>query len=160
MKLKKIIGIGSDHAGLDLKTEIIKYLSENNEYKIIDFGCDSHESCDAQVFAESTANALNRNEIDCGILICGTGVGMSIAANKVQGIRAVVCSEPFTALLSKQHNNTNILCFGARVVGLGQAKMIVETWLGAEFEGGRHQRRVDLITGIEQRNSAGSCGQT
>ncbi|MEG2773964.1 MAG: RpiB/LacA/LacB family sugar-phosphate isomerase, partial [Acetivibrio sp.] len=91
-------------------------------------------------------------ETQCGILICGTGVGISLAANKVNGVRAVVCSEPFSAKLSKQHNNTNILAFGARVVGIELAKMIVEEWLNAEFLGDRHQRRVDMLTDIEKRN--------
>lgn len=90
-------------------------------------------------------------EVDLGILICGTGVGISLAANKVKGIRAVVCSEPYSARLSKQHNNTNILCFGARVIGIEMAKMIIEEWLNAEFEGGRHQERVDMIMAIEEK---------
>ena len=90
-------------------------------------------------------------EVDLGILICGTGVGISLAANKVKGVRAVVCSEPYTARLSKQHNNTNILAFGARVIGIELAKMIIEEWLNAEFEGGRHQERIDMITAIEER---------
>ena len=91
-------------------------------------------------------------EVDCGILICGTGVGISLAANKVKGVRAVVCSEPYSAKLSKQHNNTNILAFGARVIGIEMAKMIVDEWLGAEFLGGRHQKRVDMIMAIENED--------
>lgn len=150
--MKTKIGLGCDHAGLDLKIEIKKYLLEDMNYDVVDFGTDSHDSCDAQSFAEITAMALINNEISYGVLICGTGVGMSIAANKVSGVRAVLCSEPFTAKLSKEHNNTNILCFGARVVGVGMAKMIVQTWLSAEFEGGRHVRRDKLISDIEKRN--------
>ena len=91
-------------------------------------------------------------DVDCGILICGTGVGISLAANKVKGVRAVVCSEPYSAKLSKQHNNTNILAFGARVIGIEMAKMIVDEWLGAEFLGGRHQKRVDMIMAIENED--------
>ena len=90
-------------------------------------------------------------EADLGIAICGTGLGISLAANKVKGIRACVCSEPYTARMSRMHNNCNVLCFGARVVGLDLAKMIVDTWLSTEFEGGRHQRRVDMIMAIEEK---------
>ena len=93
--------------------------------------------------------------MDCGICICGTGVGISLAANKVQGIRAVVCSEPYSAKLSKQHNNTNVLCFGARVIGIELAKMIIDAWLGAEFEGGRHATRVGMIMDIEKEKYEG-----
>ena len=91
-------------------------------------------------------------EADCGILICGTGIGISLSANKVNGIRACVCSEPYSARLSKQHNNTNILAFGARVIGIELAKMIVDEWLNASFEGGRHQRRINMLSEIEKRN--------
>ena len=97
------------------------------------------------------ARAVAAGEVDKGILICGTGVGISLAANKVHGIRAVVCSEPATARLSRLHNDANVLAFGARIVGMELAKMIVETWLNTEFEGGRHQRRVDLIMDVENR---------
>ena len=92
-----------------------------------------------------------KQEVDAGILICGTGVGISLAANKVQGIRACVCSEPYSAKLSKQHNNTNIIAFGARVIGVETAKMIVDEWLNAEYEGGRHQVRIDMIKEIEEK---------
>ena len=98
------------------------------------------------------ANLVATGEVDCGILICGTGVGISLSANKVNGIRACVCSEPYSARLSKQHNNTNILAFGARVIGIELAKMIVDEWLNAKYEGGRHQNRLDMITAIEKRN--------
>jgi ribose 5-phosphate isomerase B len=99
--------------------------------------------------AKTVCEAVTSGVFDRGILICGTGVGMSIAANKIRGIRAVVCSEPYSALLSRQHNNTNILAFGARVVGIELAKMIVETWLVSEYEGGRHQERLDMIDEME-----------
>ena len=98
---------------------------------------------------------LYEGKVDCGICICGTGVGISLAANKVRGIRAVVCSEPYSAKLSKQHNNTNVLCFGARVIGIELAKMIIDAWLGAEFEGGRHATRVGMIMDIENEKYEG-----
>ena len=97
------------------------------------------------------ANAVVSGEVDCGVLICGTGVGISLAANKVNGIRACVCSEPYSAKLSKQHNNSNIIAFGARVIGVETAKMIVDEWLNAEYEGGRHQVRIDMIKEIEEK---------
>lgn len=144
------IAFGNDHTALDLKQELVPYL-EAQGYEIVDCGTNSPESCDYPVYGERAALAVRDGKADCGILVCGTGVGISLAANKVDGIRAVVCSEPYSAMLSKQHNNTNMLAFGARVVGAEMAKMIVDAWLGAEFQGGRHQRRVDLITGIERR---------
>ena len=145
------IGIGNDHVAYDLKKEITAHL-ENKGYEVVDFGTDPATSSDYPIYGEKVANAVAGGEVDLGILICGTGVGISLAANKVKGIRAVVCSEPYTSRLSRQQNNTNILAFGARVVGTELAKMIVDEWLEAEFEGGRHQRRVDMITDIESRN--------
>ena len=112
----------------------------------------SPESCDYPVYGEKVGRAVASGEVERGILICGTGLGISLAANKVKGVRAAVCSEPFTAKMSRAHNNCNILAFGARVVGAELAKMIVETWLDTEFEGGRHQRRVDMLMDIENRN--------
>ena len=145
-----MIALGCDHGGYELKQEIKKYLDEKGiEYK--DYGCDSLDSVDYPVYAKKVAHAIVDGECEKGILICGTGLGISLAANKVKGIRAAVCSEPFTAKMARVHNNCNILAFGARVVGAELAKMIVETWLDAEFEGGRHQRRVDLITAIEEK---------
>lgn len=145
------IGIGNDHSALELKAEIIEFL-ENKGHEVVDFGTNSTESCDYPVYGEKVARAVVSGEVDQGILICGTGLGISLAANKVKGIRAAVCSEPFTARMARQHNNCNILAFGARVVGGELAKMIVETWLDTEFEGGRHQRRVDMISAIEEKN--------
>lgn len=145
------IGIGNDHSALELKAEIIELL-ENKGHEVVDFGTNSAESCDYPVYGEKVARAVVSGEVDQGILICGTGLGISLAANKVKGIRAAVCSEPFTARMARQHNNCNILAFGARVVGGELAKMIVETWLDTEFEGGRHQRRVDMISAIEEKN--------
>ena len=139
------IGIGNDHAALEMKNQVMEYL--------INYGTNTPESCNYPEFGEKVGRAVVSGEVDCGILICGTGVGISLAANKVKGVRAVVCSEPYSAKLSKQHNNTNILAFGARVVGIELAKMIIDEWLGAEFEGGRHQTRVDMIMAIENKDN-------
>jgi len=144
------IAIGNDHVALDMKNSIAKYL-EQKGYQIVDMGTYSDERCDYPVYGEKVARAVADKEVDCGILICGTGVGISIAANKVRGIRAVVCSEPYSAMLSKQHNDTNILAFGARVIGTELAKMIVDAWLDASFEGDRHGNRVSMIGDIEAR---------
>ena len=144
------IGIGNDHSALELKAEIIEFLKEKG-HEVVDFGTDSSESCDYPKYGEAVGRAVAAKEVDCGILICGTGLGISLAANKVKGVRAAVCSEPFTAKMSRAHNNCNVLAFGARVVGAELAKMIVDVWLNTEFEGGRHQRRVDMIMEIEER---------
>lgn len=144
------IGIGNDHVALEMKKEIKVFLEEMG-HEVTDFGTDSAERCDYPVYGEAVANAVAAGEVDCGVLICGTGVGISLAANKVNGIRACVCSEPYSARLSKCHNNTNIIAFGARVVGIETAKMIVEEWLKASYEGGRHQRRLDMIAEIERK---------
>ena len=143
------IGIGNDHSALELKAEIIGFLKEKG-HEVIDYGTNSTESCDYPVYGEKVARAVASGEVEQGILICGTGLGISLAANKVRGIRAAVCSEPYTARMARQHNNCNVLAFGARVVGAELAKMIVDTWLSTEFEGGRHQRRVDMIVAIEE----------
>lgn len=146
------IGIGNDHAALEMKNQVMEYL-EKKGYEVINYGTNTPESCNYPEFGEKVGRAVVSGEVDCGILICGTGVGISLAANKVKGVRAVVCSEPYSAKLSKQHNNTNILAFGARVVGIELAKMIIDEWLGAEFEGGRHQTRVDMIMAIENKDN-------
>ena len=145
-------GIGNDHSALEMKAEIIDFLRER-ECEVVDYGTNSTESCDYPVYGEKVARAVAAGEVDQGILICGTGLGISLAANKVKGIRAAVCSEPYTAMMARLHNDCNILAFGARVIGPEMAKMIVRTWLDTEFEGGRHQRRVDLITKIEEENA-------
>lgn len=147
------IGIGNDHVAYKLKLEIKEYL-ESLGHKVIDFGHHNEERTDYPIYGEAVANAVVNKEVDCGILICGTGIGISLAANKVNGIRAVVCSEPYSAKLSKQHNNTNILAFGARVVGVELAKMIVDAWLNAKYEGGRHAKRVNMLTQIEERQKS------
>ena len=146
------IGIGNDHAAVEMKNQVMEYLEEKG-YEVINYGTNTPESCNYPEFGEKVGRAVVSGEVDCGILICGTGVGISLAANKVKGVRAVVCSEPYSAKLSKQHNNTNILAFGARVVGIELAKMIIDEWLGAEFEGGRHQTRVDMIMAIENKDN-------
>lgn len=143
-----LIAIGSDHAAYDLKEEIKAYLTEKG-YDVRDYGTYNRESVDYCDYGISVAESVAKGECEKGLVFCGTGVGMSISANKVKGIRAVVCSEPYSAKLSKEHNNTNVLALGARVVGLELAKMIIETWLNAEFEGGKHARRIDKIAGYE-----------
>jgi ribose 5-phosphate isomerase B len=148
----KRIAIGSDHIGYPLKVEIKKYLNEMG-YAVQDFGTNSEVRTDYPIFARAVTSAIVSNQADAGILICGTGVGMAITANKVKGIRAVVCSEPYSAMLSRQHNNTNVLTFGSRVVGLELARMIVKAWLEAEFEGGRHATRLEIISRIEEERS-------
>lgn len=147
------IGIGNDHSALELKVEIIDFLKEKG-HEIIDYGTNSSESCDYPIYGEIVANAVVNGEVDKGILICGTGLGISLAANKVKGIRAAVCSDPFTAKMSREHNDCNILAFGARVVGAELAKMIVDVWVSTEFSGAeRHQKRVNMIMDIEKKNS-------
>ena len=143
------IAIGSDHVGFELKPVIIEYLKELG-HEVEDFGPCTSERTDYPKYGKKVAEEVVAENFDAGILICGTGVGISISANKVKGIRAVVCSEPYSAKLSKEHNNTNILAFGSRVVGIELAKMIVSEWLNAEFEGGRHQNRVEMIKEIEK----------
>src|SRR5215216_6801432 len=145
---QKRIAIGSDHIGYPLKEDIKKYLVELG-YSYEDFGTNSSERTDYPLFAKQVTSVVTSQQADLGILICGTGVGMSITANKVKGIRAVVCSEPYSAMLSRQHNNTNVLTLGSRVVGPELARMIVKAWIEAEFEGGRHASRLEIISQIE-----------
>jgi len=139
--------IGSDHGGFELKKEIMEHLkSRGIEYK--DFGTHTEESCDYPTYGEAVARAVVSGECERGILICGTGIGISIAANKVKGIRAAVCGDCFSAEMTKRHNDANVLCLGARVVGAGLALNIVDAYIDAEFEGGRHTRRVDMLNEI------------
>lgn len=135
------LGIACDHAGLELKQELRKEL-EARGFVLRDFGTNSAASCDYPDFAHAVAAALERGEIQRALLVCGTGVGMSIAANRHRAVRAVVCSEPLSARMSRKHNDANVLCLGARVIGTGTALDIVEAFLAAEFEGGRHAARV------------------
>ena len=141
------IAIGNDHVAVDMKNQITTYL-ESLGHEIINMGTDSTERCDYPIYGEKVARAVAEGRAERGIAICGTGVGISLAANRVPGIRAVVCSEPYSAALSRQHNNTNVLSFGARVIGVELAKLIVKSWLDAEFEGGRHAVRVRMLDDI------------
>lgn len=144
------IGFGSDHAALGLKNALLEHLKEKG-YECVDFGAYSpEEKVDYPVPGRTVAEAIRRGDIDKGVLVCGTGVGISLAANKVPGIRAGVCSEPFTAKMIAEHNNCQIVAMGERVVGVELAKMIVDAFFGAEFQGGRHARRVGLISKIEE----------
>lgn len=136
------IAIGCDHGGFDLKNPIVELLVQEH-CEVVDIGCNSTDSVDYPDYANALCEAVLNNEADRGILICGTGIGMSIAANRFSGIRATLCHEQFTAQMSREHNNSNVLCLGARVVGPGLALEIVRTWLHAEFGGDRHQRRLD-----------------
>ena len=156
------IAVACDHTGFDLKDAVIEVLEENG-LECRDFGANRGERADYPVFGRQAAEAVAAGECDRGIVICGTGVGISIAAHKVPGARCVVCSEPYSAVMSRRHNNVNMLALGARVVGIDLAKMIVQQWLDAEFEGGRHQRRVNQIMAteagapIENEVDPGSC---
>lgn len=135
--------IGSDHGGFKLKNEIIKHLDSLN-IKVEDFGCYSEESCDYPVIAKAVAEAVQETGIP-GILVCGTGIGMSIAANRINGIRASHCTDTFTARMTRMHNDSNILCLGERITGVGLALDIVDIWLKTEFEGGRHLKRINML---------------
>ena len=144
------IYIGADSAGYGLKEELKKELLENG-YDVVDCGPDSDASCHYPIFASKVSEAVQADlEGSFGILVCGTGIGMSMVANKYDGIRAAVCGDTFSARMTRMHNDANILCIGARVTGLGLAKDILAAFLGAEFEGGRHALRVDMITALEK----------
>lgn len=151
------IGFGCDHAAIDLKNELIAYMTEKG-YECVDYGTNYDENgeiikCDYPLKGQEVGEAVVSGEVEQGVLICGTGIGISVAANKVPGVRAAVCSEPYSARLTKQHNDANIIAFGARVVGSELAKMILDEFFGAEFEGGRHAARVNMITDIEAKYS-------
>ena len=143
------IAIGSDHAGYDLKETIKNYLIEKG-YEVIDKGTNSKESVDYPIFGESVAETVAKGEADRGIVICGTGIGISISANKVKGIRAALCTNEYMARMARKHNDANVLALGARVLGVDLALSIVDVFLNTEFEGGRHERRVHLIENIEK----------
>lgn len=145
------IAIGNDHAAVEMKQIIQKYLEEKG-YEVINFGTDTTESVDYPVYGEKVACAVRDGQADFGIAICGTGNGMNLVCNKVSTIRSVVCSEPYTATYARAHNDCNVLCFGARVIGEEMAKMIVDAFLNTPFMGGKHQRRVDMIMQIEKNN--------
>ena len=144
------IAIGNDHTAVDMREAVSAHLKERG-FEVVEVGSFSRESSNYPEFGEKVARTVVSGEADLGIAICGTGVGISIACNKVKGIRAVCCSEPYSARMSRQHNNSNVLCFGARVIGVELAKMIVDEWLDAQFLGGRHQTRIDMIAEIENK---------
>lgn len=146
------IAIGCDHGAFQLKNEIIKFLKSEN-YEVKDFGTYSEESCDYADIALPVAEVVANKEYDFGILLCGTGIGIGIAANKVPGIRAALCSDTFSAHATREHNDANILTMGQRVVGTGLALDIVKTFITSKFEGGRHAKRIDKITAIEEKYS-------
>ncbi|MGL4654455.1 MAG: ribose 5-phosphate isomerase B [Sarcina sp.] len=146
------IAVGCDHGGFLLKTEVLAHL-EAKGIECKDFGTYSEESCDYPDISIKVAEAVAANEYDFGILVCGTGIGISLGANKVPGIRAALCGDTFSAKATRNHNNANILALGQRVIGTGLALEIVDTFLAAEFEGGRHQRRLDKLTAIEEKYS-------
>ena len=143
-----MIAIGCDHGGFALKQEVMRHLDELGlAYK--DFGTYSEESCDYPIYGEAVARAVAAGECERGILICGTGIGISISANKVKGIRAALCGDCYSAEMTRRHNNANILCLGGLVTEEKTALEIVDTFLKFDFEGGRHQRRIDQIADIE-----------
>lgn len=142
------IAIASDHTAIDLKSDIIEFLGQK-DIEVVDLGPNSNERTHYPIYAHKVCELIQAKSVDYGVLICGTGIGMSIAANKHKGIRAVACSDTFSAKASKQHNDTNVVCFGSRVVGPELAKDIVESFLNASYEGGRHQTRVDMLSELE-----------
>ena len=142
--MAKILAIASDHAGVSYNKDLIAYLTEKG-YECINLGTDTEDSVDYPLYADAVCKKVTTGEADLGILICGTGIGMSIAANKHKGIRAGLCGDPESAALTRQHNNANVLCMGARILSFEKAIEITEAFLGSEFMGGRHQRRVDML---------------
>ena len=138
------LAVGADHGGYQLKTFILKYLTEQG-HECVDYGCDSPERCDYPVYGERVGRAVASGECELGVLICGTGIGISLAANRVPGIRAAVCTNEFHASYSRAHNNANVICLGERVTGQGIAADMVDIFLATPFEGGRHLRRISLF---------------
>lgn len=147
----RTILIGSDHGGYELKQKIIGHL-QGTGYSVIDVGTDSTASCNYPVYAHRLCERLLGGEADAGVLVCGTGIGMSMAANKHPGIRAALCSDTYSAKMTRQHNNANVLCLGARVLGEGLALEIVDTFLQNDFSGGRHADRVSMLDAIERED--------
>lgn len=144
------IGIGSDHGGYELKQIIVKYL-EDEGIEYVDYGTNSLDSVDYPEFGQKVAESVKNKEVDRGIIVCGTGIGISISANKVPGIRCALCGDTYSARMSIEHNNANMLALGGRVVGRDLAIEIVSTWLKATFQGGRHERRINKISDIERK---------
>ena len=145
------IVLGCDHGGAELKNAIREHLKER-DFEVLDLGIEPGEAIDYPIMAEKLCKEIIEGEAELGILCCGTGIGMSMAANKIKGIRAACCSDTFSARFTRLHNDANVLCLGGRVVGAGLAIDMVDFFVDTEFEGGRHQRRVDLIKDIEERN--------
>ncbi len=146
-----MIAIGCDHGGLNIKNAVIDYLKENGiDYR--DFGCDSPESVDYPIYAYQVAKAVSDGEAKFGIICCGTGIGVSMVANKVKGVRAAVCTDAFCAEMTRRHNNSNVLCMGGRVIDEATAVKLADIYLHTSFEGGRHEKRVQMITDIENGN--------
>lgn len=146
-----MIAIGCDHGGLNIKNAVIDYLKENGiDYR--DFGCDSPESVDYPIYAYQVAKAVSDGEAEFGIICCGTGIGVSMVANKVKGVRAAVCTDAFCAEMTRRHNNSNVLCMGGRVIDETTAVRLTDIYLHTEFEGGRHEKRVQMVTDIENGN--------
>lgn len=145
-----IIALGCDHGGFEHKNAIAEHLKERG-FEVVDYGIHENVSVDYPDIAEKLCNGILKGEANLGILVCGTGIGMSIAANKHKGIRAAACSEHFSAKYTRLHNNSNVLCLGGRVIGVGTAIELTDLFVDTEFEGGRHQKRVDKITEIESK---------
>lgn len=144
------VAVACDHGGLNLKREVVKYLKESG-YEVVDFGTDTFDSCDYPDFALPAAEAVANGECGKGIIVCSTGIGVSMVANKVPGVRCAHCHDSYCAEFTRRHNDANVLALGEKVVGPGYALKIVETFMNTEFEGGRHQRRVDKITQVEKK---------
>jgi len=149
-----IVALGADHAGFELKEALKAWLIDQS-YQVLDYGTHSTDSVDYPDYAAQVADAVADQKVDRGVLICGTGIGMTIAANKVAGVRAALCSDLYTARMSREHNDANVLTLGGRLMSAEMAVDILRMWLGAEFAGGRHQRRVDKISEIERQHGSG-----
>lgn len=148
------IALGSDHAGFELKEDLRAYLAER-QVEVLDLGAFSEDPVDYPDVAGKVAEKVSRGEVERGLLICGTGIGMSIVANRFAGIRAALCHDVYTARISREHNNANILALGGRLIGKGLAREILKAWLEAEFQGGRHEKRLSKIAALEERAGSG-----
>jgi ribose 5-phosphate isomerase B len=144
------IALGSDHAGFELKEDLRAFLAER-QVEVLDLGAFSEAPMDYPDVAMKVAERVSRGEVERGLLICGTGIGMSIVANRFAGVRAALCHDPYTARISREHNNSNILALGGRLLGKGLAREILRVWLETQFQGGRHEKRLDKITALEER---------
>ena len=148
-KVFHTVAVGSDHAGFALKTTLITWLAEH-DFEVLDCGCYTSDSVDSPDIAETTCHAVTEKKADCALLICGTGIGISIAANKIKGIRSALCSDCFSTKYTRLHNDSNAICFGARVMADGLCEELLSIFLTTPFEGGRHQRRIDKISALEE----------